>query len=232
MESIPRAGVPPRAGHRVLSLIGRGITRACYVHPTDPGSCVKIGHARRGRVQSAREQRYLELLARRYPDDDLAHVARGRGRLSTSHGTGHVFERVMDEAPTGAPTLSPTPSPTLLLALDAAALRAERSTWEAALGEFRAWARTTAVVLRDLTPPNVCAKRLADGALRLVVVDGIGPRGTVPRLLPTLAYAHRRNAASLGTYGFDTPDTLAERCDRYRAPAVPGAAGAPDDAAR
>ena len=214
-------------GDRALRLIGRGITRACYVHPTDPGSCVKLGHARRGRVQSAREQRYLELLARRYPDRDLSHVARGRGTLATSHGTGHVFERVMDETPAGAP------SPTLMRALDAAALDAERSTWQAALDEFRAWARTTAVVLRDVTPPNVCAKRLAGGALRLVVVDGIGPRGTVPRLLPTLAYSHRRNAESLRAYGFGALAELAERCARYRACADRDAAApAPNETAR
>ena len=201
-------GAPPvTAAGRPLQSIGRGGTRECFAHPVDPARCVKLPLSRRGRLQSAREQDYLARVTRRYPDERLNHVARALGTLPTSRGPGHVFERVVDEASDGTLTASPT----LLDALRHGVPADRRVLWRAALSRFRTWALSTPVVLRDLEADNVCVRRLADGSLRLVVIDGIGPRGVVPRLWPTRRYARERNRAMLERHGFDDLERLVSR---------------------
>ncbi len=187
-----------------LISIGRGSTRECYAHPLEPTRCVKVPFTRRGEQQSERELRYLARVRRRYPDEDLRHVALGLGRTPTSHGTGHVFQRVVDVDADGRIG----PSPTLLEALRDGLSVDELPTWTSTLARFRSWALSTSVVLRDLHADNVCLQRLPGGEPRLVVIDGIGPRGFLPRYWPTRAYARERNRAMLLRYGFDDPARL------------------------
>lgn len=196
--------------HRPLRLIGAGGKRRCYAHPDDPALCIKVPYTSAGAREARREAAYLALLERLHGDVAGRHLARCLARVRTSLGTGWVFERVRDER-------SGRPSPTLGDALDERAYAAEREAWERALEAFVHWSDATAVVVRDLTPDNLCVRRPLGGGLELVMIDGVGPAALVPRWLPLRAYARRRNARSRARYGVTSMPELIERCRRQRA---------------
>lgn len=210
------AAAGPTAGEP-LRLIGAGGKRGCYAHPRERALCIKVPFTASGAAEARREATYLARVERRHGPLDGAHVARCHGSVATTRGTGWLFDRVLDEG-TGAP------SPTLTDALDERAHAAESARWEDALERFLRWTAETALVVRDLTPDNFCVRRTADGALRLVLIDGIGPAGTLPRWLPTRAYARSRNARHAARYGLTSVASLLERCREYRAARVRGSA--------
>jgi hypothetical protein len=75
------------------SLIGKGRHRECYIHPEDPGKCVKIvvfGDMK----ETARELAFYKLLEKRKAS--MAMISRYFGVAETNMGDGHVFELVRD----------------------------------------------------------------------------------------------------------------------------------------
>ena len=202
-----RTSVSERARGEALRLIGAGGGRACYAHPHDPTLCIKVPFTPAGRREARRESAYLRRVERLHGASDGTHFARGHGVIGTTRGTGWLFDRVTDGA-------GGDPSPTLTDALDESAHAADPESWQRALERFVRWTRETALTVRDLTPDNLCVRRSRE--LELVLIDGFGPAGTLPRWVPLQAYARARNARSVERYGFASVAALLERCDRYR----------------
>ena len=177
------SGTPDPA---LLVPIGAGSTRDCFAHPRDPALCIKVPRTPQGSKMCAREARYLDRVRRRFPAADMARLPRYRGRVTTDHGPGWLQDRVLDA--------SGEPSPTLARALDRSGYADAPARWDAAFADFVGWLLAQPFELRDLTPTNLCVQGLAEGGLRLVPIDGLSPRATLPRLLPGHRVAGIRNA--------------------------------------
>lgn len=208
-----RDGPPPLAPPEGVPLVplASGGGRHCYLHPHDPGLCVKVPHAPRGVKESRREWRHLARIERRFGTAHTAQVARCLGPLETSAGIGWLVERVRDGDPTRRPSAS------LPEVLDGERFAAEPERWRAAFAELAAWLAGTAVVVRDLSVSNFCAQRLADGALRLVLVDGVGPKEWLPQWLPTRVHARHANRRAVARRSVHSIEALLEACERERA---------------
>ena len=186
--------------------IGRGSGRACLAHPLDPGLCVKVPYNERGRKECRREWGYFRRVLRRYGDVVHAHAARLHGPVATDRGEGWLVERVRDAA-------SGETSAPLANALTRASFEAGREDWREAFETLLAWSRRSGVVVRDWSPSNLCAQRLAGGRRRLVVIDGLGPKEALALRFPVRAHARWRNRHYAARRGYGSIEALLERCE-------------------
>jgi hypothetical protein len=153
-------------------LVGRGGTRSCYLHPTDPEKCIKIDKkATRG--PTAKEAWYYGKLSRLRPDLEYDFIPRFHGMIETDLGPGGVFDLVRDET-TGEISKS------LDHYIKAGDVSADDPVWTKAHNDFLQSVYHSAIVLRDFNAGNLCASHLADGGYRLVAIDGIGHRDFIP----------------------------------------------------
>jgi len=199
---------------RVLQLcdeqfIGRGNGRACYAHPDDAGLCVKVALNPRGMKESRREAFYLGRAARRHGEQVYTHAARLYGQVVTDRGRAWVAQRVRDE-PSG------DSSALLRDALTRESLEVDRQHWIDAFDDFTAWTSRSAIVFRDWSSTNLCAKRSADGRRRLVVIDGFAPKELLLRWFPSRLHARERNRRYAKRAGIHSLETLAALCEHER----------------
>ena len=198
-----------------LERIASGNARHCFAHPWDRSLCIKVAYTATGARASEREARYFERVERRYGAEAFAtHAARHRGRVATSAGPGHVWERVC-HAPGAAAGPSPF-APVLLEAFDERAYAAAPEAWERAFEAFARWTRATPLAVRDLTPVNLCVRRLAGEALELVAVDGLLPSSALARWWPTRAQARRRNPVYAARRGMADARAALDTCAALR----------------
>ena len=59
------------------------------------------------------------------------------------------------------------------------ALAEDPQFWNKVLAEFRSWMERHSV-FANFHHDNICAKRLADGSIRLIAIDGIGHHEFIP----------------------------------------------------
>lgn len=153
-------------------LIAQGSRRKCYQHPDDLHKCIKISIKEEACSATAHEVRYYEKLQRRCPDLDYAGLPKYYGYENTNLGRGGVFELVRDED-------SKEISNTLDQYRQDGALAEDPEFWNKVLAEFRSWMEQHSV-FANFHHDNICAKRLADGSIRLVAIDGIGHHEFIP----------------------------------------------------
>jgi len=192
-----------------LTLLGRGSGRLCYQHPFDLSLCIKIPRNARGRNESRREHRYIKLIELIHKEDTADRITRFHGRICTTAGTGWVVEKVLAEDNLSiAPQLHACLTPT--------AFQQEPENWTSAFNEFMNWCFSTAVVVRDASVTNICVIRLPSDQLRFILIDGIGPRGTLPQWVPIRWYARRRNRAYARASEFASIESLVSFCEKYQ----------------
>lgn len=186
-------------------LIGEGWARRCFVHPEDPGRCVKIakpgkdGAHRRakrgwfGRFRTAAsydetlcEMAEMNLLWRIGGKEVPKHLPRHFGLVKTDLGTGAVVERLRD-FDGGQP-------PTLRDAILRGGICAELKI---ALDEFRAFLRLNHLTRWDAYPANILCVRIAPGRIRLFVADGLGRHLTLAARM--FAFERKRRAKKRAT---------------------------------
>lgn len=194
---------------QALELMGRGSGRLCYRHPTDKALCIKIPGNSRGRTECIVENRYMKLIRFFHKEDTTDRITAFYGPTCTSIGIGWVAEiAVIDSGGELAPQLHECLTPE--------AFADETELWRQAFDDFMAWCFSTSVVVRDASINNICVKRLDSGELRFLLIDGIGPRGSLPRWLPLKSYAHKRNRAYAAKSHFTSIENLVAFCDKYR----------------
>lgn len=187
----------------------QGGNRLCFVHPLDPGLCVKVRRPdftledlRRSKGfpknlkplssfdDNREEAAVMAKLEARYGESLFRYVSRCYGFEQTDRGPGLVSELIRD--PGGAI------SRTLKQVLWETGMTED---CEAAIAELCRYWETHAVPSRDLLLHNLIVERAETGAVdRIVVIDGLGSSNLVPvELLPrSLRQAKaRRKTANL-----------------------------------
>jgi thymidylate kinase len=146
-------------------LLGEGNERSCFAHPTDPGLVIKVKrHGRPSRGQNRIDRLYSDALAGRGVPFD--HIPRCHGAVATSLGEGLVCERIRD-ADDGS-------SLPLAEAVRRCVLAREHA--DRLLDGLFAYLRRHWIVFADVGDSNLLCQRLANGDVRLVIIDGLGAR--------------------------------------------------------
>jgi len=72
----------------------------------------------------------------------------------------------------------------------------------------------TGVILRDLNPGNLSARRRADGSIQLVAIDGIGHRDFIPLCDHCLWIARRKQARQIAKKDMGSIQSILDRAER------------------
>ncbi|MFP5409668.1 MAG: YrbL family protein [Gammaproteobacteria bacterium] len=180
VERLVLAGLEPFA---------RGGGRDCFVHPRDPGLCVKV--AREGRSPEERRRQMPWWKRWRKPahkyDDSLRDyrtlkalessgdaaiwqcLPRLHGWVETDRGRGLVTDLVRDADGSVSRSL-----------LDYLRTHGHDERVQAAVDAFARFWETCPVPARSLFLDNIAAQVRDDGTLRLVVIDGLGNTVLIP----------------------------------------------------
>lgn len=164
-------------------LIGKGSSRRCYQHPEDMGKCVKVQKNPSLNI-TAEELKHYRKLQRRGISWEM--VARFHETVSTEQGPGAVFDMPRDA--------DGSVSRTLHHYLQEPAAAVDPGGMADALGEFRRYLLTQNIVVRELKPQNLVWQRMAGGAARFVLIDGIGNN----QFLPVATYLKRFGRRVIG----------------------------------
>ena len=171
-----------------LQPFARGGNRLCYVHPEDPGLCVKVrrpdftlrdrrrqkGFPKNLRPLSSfddnlEEERVMRELERHYGEVVFKHVSRCYGLVETDMGKGLVSELIRD----GSGRISQT----LKKYLWDCGLT---SAVDQAIDNLIAFWAEARVPSRDLLLHNIVVQQDHAKIVRLVVIDGLGSSGFLP----------------------------------------------------
>ena len=153
--------------------ISKGRTRECYVHPQDSSKCIKIDFSEKGYHQTTKEAKYYHKLLKIKPLLKYDFIPSFYGMEETSRGMGGVFDLIRDED-------SGEISKTLGFYLRNGSIARDQKVWNDALTRFLKRLLDTGVIVRDLNPDNLCARRRLNGSFELVAIDGIGHRDFIP----------------------------------------------------
>lgn len=154
------------------SLIGSGSTRSCYRHPDDPAKCIKIDK-RETDGPTSKEAAYYHKLTRIRPEFRYTHIPRFYGFVQTNRGHGGVFDLVRDETDGAI-------SKGLSDYIRNGEVSADDPRWKEAHATYMATLFDEAIIVRDFNPGNISVRRMRDGSLQFVSIDGIGHRDFVP----------------------------------------------------
>lgn len=154
-------------------LVGRGLHRACYVHPHAPDKCIKVLSARHREasyeVEKRREISYYRLLTER--GNSWRHVARYYGEAETCAGRGSVFELLRDA--------DGEVSKTLEFYLAAPLGGGDAGALASAVQTLYAGMLDECIITMNIKAKNIVWQRAA-GRVRLVLVDGLGHADYIP----------------------------------------------------
>lgn len=153
-------------------LIAQGGRRKCFQHPDDLHKCIKISFKEEECSATAHEANYYRKLKRRQPSLDYAGLPKFYGYENSNLGNGGVFELIRDE---GTLELSGT----LDNYRQNGEIAKDPQLWDKTLAEFRSWMEKHSIIA-NFHHDNICAKRLADGSIRLIAIDGIGHHEFIP----------------------------------------------------
>lgn len=152
------------------AIIGKGLHRECFVHPDNPGQCVKIVVAGNSN-ENQREAKYYGHLARRVISWEM--LTRFHGLVETNLGEGAIFDLVRDDNGQVSKTLAHYLASGQLTALHSAVLRP-------ALKNLRLYLLHNRIITKTLKSKNILFQLLAADAGRLVIVDNLGNSDFIP----------------------------------------------------
>jgi hypothetical protein len=139
--------------------IGEGVHRVAYVHPENPGLCIKIPKpgTKRPEAKIAREIKYIKLF-----QDKLPFIPAYVGTQDTDFGFGYVFEMVRDYNGDISKSLNDTLSESKLDGLEE-----KIAAMYASLLEHRA-------PLSDFNSSNLLVQMIDENSYELQIIDGFG----------------------------------------------------------
>jgi hypothetical protein len=196
---VPPAPDPDTATPLILGEaepFGVGGRRLCYVHPTDPGKCVKVlrhddqrtvrlaktrfKNFRREYDNNTHEMRILLQLEKTLGGAMAQHLPRCYGMHPTDKGPGLVLDLVRDHDG----RISRSVRELITLGKDLALLRP-------AFDELGAFLLRHRIVTRHIHDHNIAASDHGDGRFTFYIIDGLGDPAWLPfrRWCPPLARA-------------------------------------------
>ena len=153
--------------------IGEGEIRFCYEHPHDEKRCIKIPRKETTRDYTEKELKYFKKLSKRSRVNfQFPFYADFLGEVETNLGRGQIFDLVRDETTNNI-------SKTLEYYLTKSN-SIDDEKLEGALKLLKKQMINHKVFTRDLRARNICCRIKMDGAVELVLVDGIGHRDFFP----------------------------------------------------
>jgi hypothetical protein len=142
--------------------IGRGNERDTYIHPDDPGKCIKICKKARS-IQTEREVSYFKKLQRR-KEFSWTHLPRFFETIPTNKGSGMVVEVVRDYDGQISKNLTHYLSTGLSI-----------NQFRAELNQLKAYLLQYSIIFNyDMSADNLLYQRVDENNGRLMVIDGLG----------------------------------------------------------
>lgn len=151
-------------------LLGKGSSRACYLHPYDDSKCVKVTFLDRRDITSEEMKHYRRFMKRGISWDMLA---RAYGYVSTNYGEGAVFSLARDF------TGEISRSFDYYLRPDGEHLLSGEELLNA-LNAFRIYLFRERIVVRELKADNLIYQRLSLREGKLILIDGVGNNEFLP----------------------------------------------------
>lgn len=151
------------------SLIGKGSSRICYVHPEDERKCVKVIYIRKPEINRLEMKHYRRFQRRRVSWELLS---RPYGFVETTAGEGVVFSLARDFNGEISKPLDYYLVDERMPGLESQLLRA--------LEEFRSFLFGEGIVVRELKPDNLVYQRASEELGHLVLIDGVGNNQFLP----------------------------------------------------
>lgn len=150
---------------------GRGLHRLCFAHPEDSAKCVKIVHcaSQNAGKELAREIAYYKRLQSTLKD--WTSIPKYFGEVQTNLGTGHVYERILNEDGSATRTLEDV--------LRAGPGPSERQELRDALERLRGYLFANNIVTMTIKTYNILCRRTA-GRIDLVLCDNLGEANLLP----------------------------------------------------
>jgi hypothetical protein len=183
--------------------IAKGNNRSCFRHPLDPAKCIKVDTLKK-MGPTEKEARYYQTLARIRPDLDYSYVPRFYGFVETNLGRGGVFDLIMDEG-------SLEVSKTFEFYLKDGRVAADDPLWIEAHRRILEGLFRDSIIIRDLHVRNFCARKMLDGSIRLVAIDGIGHRDFIPLCNYSRWAANRKLRRQIARKDFHSLDAIIHR---------------------
>lgn len=150
--------------------IGRGLHRECFVHPHNPGQCLKIVVAGSS-DENRREAKYYAQLAGRGISWEM--LTRFHGLVPTNLGEGAIFDLVRDHDGQVSQTLAHYLDSAQLASLHAPALAR-------ALAALQAYLLRNRIITMTLKAKNILFQRSSETDGKLVIVDNVGNSDFIP----------------------------------------------------
>jgi len=151
------------------TLLGKGSSRLCYLHPGDPGKCIKITYTRNPEVEKEELKHYRH---HRRRGISWEMVAKTYGPVKTSMGNGVMFSLARD--------FDGAISRTLDHYLAEEQLTPPAEELSSLLGTFRNYMIDERIVIRKLKPDNIVLERLTPDEARLILIDKLGNNQFLP----------------------------------------------------
>ena len=158
------------------SLVGKGSSRLCYVHPEDDRKCVKVIYTRRHEINEV-EMKHYRRFQRRHVSWEL--MARPYGFVDTTEGEGLVFSLARDYDGEISKPLEHYLSPANRLQY--------QDQLRVALGEFKSFLLRECIIVREFKLDNAVFQRISEKRGHLVLIDGVGNN----QFLPLANYSRR-----------------------------------------
>jgi len=155
-------------------VVGRGLHRACYVHPSNGNLCVKVLFPLKSReplIEVEREVNYYRFLKKRGVPWTM--LPEFHGETDTTRGKGYIFDLVRDYDGSVSKTLRDylsLPQETMKYA------EALSAAFDLLKDYLLQWKITTMTIKAK----NILYRKISEAEGRLVIVDNIGNSDFIP----------------------------------------------------
>lgn len=151
--------------NQILTEIGKGNERICYLHPSDPNKIIKVPYAGGSyRNQNQIEKIYFKFLEKE--NINFSHLARCFEWYRTMEGNGLVFEKISNYDGSKIQTLED------ILKTQ----RYSRSFFDPLIDELATYLAQNNIVFADISMSNILCQKISNSSYRLVIIDGLGSR--------------------------------------------------------
>lgn len=149
----------------LITLIGSGNERDCYIHPDNPSYCVKVTKPGViGRRQNEIDMAYFKLLTQR--NIVSPHIPVCHGWVETNFGRGIIVDRICRTDFSPAPSVLTAVKTNLITAPEAFQL----------IDEVFIYAIKNNIVVTDCNLDHLILSEQTDSSFKIAIVDGLGAR--------------------------------------------------------